>query len=93
MDVTEEGMETGAREVQPSKAPFPMDVTEEGMATEIREVQPQKALYGIDVMLEGMVTCPFASGLIMQPPNVDLGRTMQRNATSSQPCFCIFAKR
>jgi len=40
MKVTDEGMLTESREVQPWKAAFPMEVTEEGMLTEVRAVQP-----------------------------------------------------
>ena len=40
MDVTEEGMVTEVRPVQPAKASFPMEVTELGMVTEVRPVQP-----------------------------------------------------
>jgi len=50
-----------------------MEVTEEGMLTEFRAVQPSKAPFPMEVTEEGMVTCPLASGLIMQPPNVDVG--------------------
>ena len=40
MVVTELGMETEVRPVQPKKASFPMVVTELGMETEVRPVQP-----------------------------------------------------
>ena len=40
MDVTEEGIETEAREVQLANAWYPISVTEEGIETEAREVQP-----------------------------------------------------
>ena len=40
MEVTEFGMVTEVRLVQPLKAELPMDVTELGMVTEVRPVQP-----------------------------------------------------
>ena len=39
MEVTELGMETEVRPVQPQKAPSPMEVTESPMETEVRPVQ------------------------------------------------------
>ena len=43
MVVTESGMETEVRPVQPEKAELPMVVTELPMETEVRLVQPLKA--------------------------------------------------
>lgn len=43
MAVTEVGMETEVREVQPEKAKNPMIFTEVGMETAVREVQEAKA--------------------------------------------------
>ena len=40
MDVTELGMVTEVRPLQPEKAAYPMDVTELGMVTEVRPLQP-----------------------------------------------------
>ena len=40
MDVTELGMVTEVRPLQPMKALYPMDVTELGMVTEVRPLQP-----------------------------------------------------
>ena len=42
------------RELQPSKAHFPILVTEEGMFMEGRELQPEKAYSPILVTEEGM---------------------------------------
>ena len=41
--VTEAGMVTEVRLVQPRKASLPMEVTEAGMMTEVRPVQRKKA--------------------------------------------------
>ena len=43
MEVTEVGMVTEVRLVQPSKAYSPMEVTELGIVTEVSPVQPEKA--------------------------------------------------
>ena len=43
MVVTDDGIVTDAREVQPAKAPEPMVVTDDGIVTDVRELQPQKA--------------------------------------------------
>ena len=40
MEVTELGMVTEVRPVQPLKVEFPMEVTELGMVTDVRPVQP-----------------------------------------------------
>ena len=42
MEVTDEGIDTEARELQPEKANCPIEVTDEGIVTEAREVQPAK---------------------------------------------------
>ncbi len=39
MEVTESGMVTEARPLQPRKAPPPMEVTESGMVIEVRPLQ------------------------------------------------------
>ena len=43
MLVTELGIVTEVRPLQPEKAPFPMLVTEFGMVTEVNPLQPMKA--------------------------------------------------
>ena len=43
MEVTDGGIVTEVREVQPWKALAPMDVTVEGIFTDFSEVQPAKA--------------------------------------------------
>ena len=43
MEVTDEGIDTEARAVQPLKTYGPMEVTDEGIDTEAREVQSEKA--------------------------------------------------
>ena len=44
MEVTEFGMVTEVRPLQPLKASYPMLVTEFGMVKEVRPLQPAKAL-------------------------------------------------
>ena len=44
MEVTDEGIVTEARELQPEKAFNPMEVTDEGIVTEVRELHLSKAL-------------------------------------------------
>ena len=51
MEVTELGMVTDVRPLQPSKALKPMDVTELGMVTDVRPLQPEKACPGMFVTL------------------------------------------
>ena len=43
MEVTELGMVTEVRPLQPEKAMSPMEVTELGMVTEVSPLQPRKA--------------------------------------------------
>ena len=58
MLVTEFGMVTEVKPVQPAKAAPPMLVTEFGMVTEVRPVQPLKAPLPITFTVDGMVTSP-----------------------------------
>jgi len=62
MLVTEFGMATDVREVQPQKALSAMLVTEFGMATDVREVQSLKAFSAMPVTVFGIRTSFFASG-------------------------------
>ena len=55
MLVTELGMVTLVRPVQPEKAPPPMLVTELGMVTLVKPVQPEKATNPMLVTELGMV--------------------------------------
>ena len=50
MEVTEFGMATLARLVQPRKALLPMEVTEFGIVTFARLVQPRKAEWPMEVI-------------------------------------------
>ena len=56
MEVTDEGIDTKARELHPEKAPPPMEVTDEGLAkvTEARELQPEKAVFPMEVTVDGI---------------------------------------
>ena len=56
MEVTDEGIVTEARELQPWKALPPMEVTDEGIVTEARELQPWKARFPMEVTVMGIVT-------------------------------------
>ena len=71
MEVTEEGMLTEARAVQPLKALPAMLVTEEGMLTEARE-EPEKACCPMEVTEEGRLTedTPLQPWKFRVPPDM-----------------------
>ena len=56
MEVTELGMETEVRPVQPENAELPMEVTELGMETEVKTVQSENAELPMEVTELGMET-------------------------------------
>jgi hypothetical protein len=59
MDVTELGIETLVRLVQPENAPAAISVTELGMVTLVRLVQPENAPSPISVTELGIVYAPL----------------------------------
>ena len=74
MLVTEFGMVTEVKPVQPWKALLPMLVTEFGMVTEVKPVQPWKALLPMLVTEFGMVT--EVSPVILRHINAGITRTL-----------------
>ena len=63
MSVTDDGIVTEVRPVQPEKASVPMLVTEDGMVTEVRPEQKENASFPMLVTDEGirksLISCPL----------------------------------
>ena len=55
MLVTESGMVTDCKDVQPKNAPRPMLVTESGMVTDCKDLQPKNAQWPMLVTESGMI--------------------------------------
>ncbi len=56
MLITESGMVTECKDLQPKNAPRPMLVTESGMVTDCKDLQPKNAPRPMLVTESGMVT-------------------------------------
>ncbi len=67
MDVTEDGIVTEDKDVQPLNALSPMDVTEDGIVTEVKETQSSNALLPMKLTDEG-ITATFIPEIKSESP-------------------------